>query len=287
MTTPKRAIETSDDSSFMESLAAPSRLSSRVRLVGVGRASLTEFFYKIPSSSLEDDDPSKSLGETPVVMAEFKLISDSSRASQASLADIGTKGAKSVDSAPVFFVTKLSNLANSVTRLHDERRRLSQILVAAKARLEDLNMFEDSDGIGMVGDLIDTAEFNVLKPETPNSMNDVVRLDNYGVNVFSSFASINALTDAALVTDVQDFYSPERRHMEEHRLEMLSFVAFRALSGYCTAADVGWALQSTNTAERLSRAHELMMEHVVVLKRLASQASEDLTECGEECTDLW
>eukprot|EP00541_Cyclophora_tenuis_P004638 CAMPEP_0116556084 /NCGR_PEP_ID=MMETSP0397-20121206/8500_1 /TAXON_ID=216820 /ORGANISM="Cyclophora tenuis, Strain ECT3854" /LENGTH=275 /DNA_ID=CAMNT_0004081415 /DNA_START=94 /DNA_END=921 /DNA_ORIENTATION=- len=275
-------------------MSGPPRLSSRVRLVGVGRAYLAEFFYKLPTPEDSDEDSEEPLSrQTPIVMAEFHMLSDSAKATQASLANIGNKGAQSANSAPVFFVNKLGRLANSVTRLHEERRKLSLGLTAAKARLENLNVFEDSDGIGMIGKREEEQEAlqyllsNFSEPSKPSSMNDVVQLENYGVNNFASFSSIPKLTDVALEEVLTDFYSPEKQQSEEHRYEMLSFVAFRALDGYCTPADIGWALQSTNTAERLNRAHELMMDHVIQLKRLAVQASQDLRDCGEECTDLW
>jgi hypothetical protein len=70
-------------------------------------------------------------------------------------------------------------------------------------------------------------------------------------------------------------------------MEVASFVAFRALDGFCTPQDMAWALQATNTIERFNTAYSIMYRHKVLLEKMAEYASHDLRDCGEECTDIF
>lgn len=351
----KSLLSMDDESSFMESIMRirsrdggagdddmiiPS--SSTVRLVAVGRAVLKDFFYKVPTELSgdemkdedEDDDEDDDFEEwdededkTPIVMAEFDLLTDNGLFSSVSPTDIGVKGARSAQSSPVHALAELSRIANRVTWMHDDRRRLVAGLTAAKARLhlanlerkrskqkeEEIEHLEDYDGLGLLGggnsysesedeaveggmtidEFLSTfkgsergSEENDISQSHPSATEKLAKMENYGVNYYSAFSSIPDLTNAALKI-FEPYYSTEHREREEHELEVRSFVAFRALEGFASAEDMAWALQCTCTAERLTRAYEIMLRHRVLLEKLAEEVSDELRDCGEECTDLW
>jgi hypothetical protein len=52
-------------------------------------------------------------------------------------------------------------------------------------------------------------------------------------------------------------------------------------------SELGWTLHCTNTIDRLHQAYEWMFEHVCLLKQESEKISQELRDCGEECTDLW
>jgi len=151
-------------------------LSSSVRLVGIGRAVLRKYFYRVPSALCPDPDDDKAAvrakygddGEdseyidldegfnhgyednTPIVMAEFEpLVDDASVYSIANPDKVGEKGQKSYRKSPVHALSELNNIAIKAARMHDNRRQLVAGIKAAKARLAlyDENL-EDLDGLG-------------------------------------------------------------------------------------------------------------------------------------------
>ena len=280
----------SKEKDFMEIMlgckGSISPLASKIRLVGVGRADLTDFFYQMPTELELDDDVECSIEDLedfddlpplieedrqdPIVMAEFSIINDDPKSSLDSMHKIGEKGARSPQMAPVFRITEMAKFANKVTRLHDDRRRWVNLVASAKMRLTEQNMFDDADGIGTISGGLD------LLDETER----LLQCENYGLNYYSSFSSIPDLTGVA--QDVlENYYSPTRRSTEEYRLEVLSFVAFRSLEGYCNVSELAWALTCTNSIERLNRAYELMIDHLWSLKDMVQQANEDLLAVGE------
>ena len=301
--------KTVDEMDFMEIMTqcrgTVSPLRSKVRLVGVGRADLTDFFYQMPSKleldddveclidndgNDDDDDEEEEEEEEdqlmitdlenrqdPIIMAEFSILHDEPKSSLHSLNLIGDKGARSPNMAPVFAIHEMSKFANKVTRLHDDRRRLVNVVLAAKKRLAEHNVFDDVDGLGSI---LGSSGSDDLLDETER----LLQCENYGLNYYSSFCSIPQLTGVA--QDVlESYYSPARRSTEEYRLEVLSFVAFRSLEGYCRSSDLAWALVCTNSIERLHRAYELMQQHFWALKDIIKKTNEDLLAVGEEeCT---
>jgi hypothetical protein len=56
---------------------------------------------------------------------------------------------------------------------------------------------------------------------------------------------------------------------------------------YLHPSELGWTLHCINTIERLHQAYEWMFEHVCLLKQESEKISQELRDCGEECTDLW
>lgn len=320
----QQGLDMSDETSFMESLlyarTKTSPLNKRIRLVGVGRAMLKDFYYKHPlresgeegsissnddwkkhndqvlfdKQNLEGSEDDEEERQTPIVMAEFAVIRDTPMSSTAIASQLGTKGARSVRSSPVHALAEMSKIINRVIYLHDDRRRLVRGLKAAKARLEHANVFEDHDGIGEVTAKEKDDQAIIEEMLTKYNHNDVPQLDtsalafmeNYGLNYYSAFSAIPQLTKTALEI-LEPYYSPELNHSEEHEMEVTSFVAFRALDGFCSPHDLAFALQCTNTVERFEAAYDLMRSHKKILKNMAEYTSQDLRDCGEECTDLW
>ena len=311
-------VDTSDETSFMESMnqfgsrGYVTPLSSNVRLVGVARAILGDLFYKMSTietsqerrdeynseqdDDMDDDDDyiDEEEESSPIIMAQFTLLTDTTKRESNPFDKVGEKGAKSYEKAPVHAIMEMSNLANKIMRIHEDRRRLVNGLTAAKARLDHKNVYEDSDGLGQLQREKDQAAVDFLLDRFDMEQNNasvraggrLAGLDNYGLNYYSAFSPVLSLTNVAM--DIfAPYYSPKIQETEEYRLEIFSFVAFRALEGFCTSYDLAWALRCMNSAERLNKAYEIMLEHVILLEGMAKQASNDLRDCGEECTDLW
>jgi len=263
-------------------------------LVAVGRALLQNFRYQVPSSVREqamdedghlilkersispykpninpDSDDTENINEEDddeeetanVVMAEFRLVLD---------------GQGSRQSSTVHALNEMNGLANKITFLHADRYRLVRGLTAAKARLELSDRKEgrlmDHDGIG---ELFSRQEVEESQPE------------NYGLGFSAAaFSTIPQLTQVYL-EKLQPYYSPDRCKSEEHYFEVLSFVAIHAMDRFLDARDLAWTCQCTNTIERLETVYEWMLNHVRLLKQESEIISQDLLDCGEECTDLW
>lgn len=179
-------LDTFDSTSLRESLAGLSTTpfykdGTKVRLLGIGRAKLFDFYayeadegneYEADeklqfesqatassaistssnnASGVEDEyekglideacDSRNSVRE-PVLMARMTLILDG-------LLKPDEKDEYSRYSSPVHLVNKLSMWASRIAFLHEDRQKLVQSLHAATSRLEILsNQLEDLDGIG-------------------------------------------------------------------------------------------------------------------------------------------
>ena len=67
---------------------------------------------------------------------------------------------------------------------------------------------------------------------------------------------------------------------------------FRSLAEACrseneAAQHAAAAVRGRNTADRLHAVVDRMREYVRQLRLCVAGASQQLRECGEECTDLW
>ena len=122
--------------------------------------------------------------------------------------------------------------------------------------------------------------------ERQKAVNFLEGLDHFGLSYFGYFSAIPKLTEEALKLFVP-YYSKNHRSREEHEFEIASFVALRTVEGYASAAEIGWALQSTSTIERLQATYDIMATHRIQLEKMAEYLSQQLLDCGEECTDLW
>jgi len=290
---------TDRERSFMESYGCRSEAlmhSGRVRLVGVGRAALTDFFYKL-SADVSDGDEEEEEEDvrTPIVMTAFEPVLDDGVSSRHHSFH---KGPRSARASPVHTLAALNQLKNKISRLHEQRKKLVAGLTAARARLrfayekETLALGEeDRDGLGSLGrfssSYYEVDQFLARFPpgETSHAQN-LAATENYGLNAYCAFSTLPALTHAA--TEMfEPYYSDRYREREEFEYEVLSFVALRAVQGIASREDEAWALKCTCTEERLERVYEIMMEHKFRLKQLSEKVSRDLADCGEECTDLW
>lgn len=156
VTTSKRhRLDLTDSSTFMESLSAMQSSSlpqgGKVRLLGIGRATLHSFHYQVPAGSsddaetvianefdddddyyYEDDDEFETFEEVPnVVMADFRLVLDDvcrPRSSQ--------KEDRSQFTSPMHAVAEMSRLACKLQILHSERVQLVSGIKAALIRLD-------------------------------------------------------------------------------------------------------------------------------------------------------
>jgi hypothetical protein len=331
-------LDTSDQISFMESIMRIGRsatpLNSKIRLVGIGRACLYDFFYQVPTcqqeamdeeghlimdksgkaaaANVDDDDDDDEEEEetnlaTNIVMANFRLVTDLAARSEVFQNDRG----RMMHASPMHAMAEMSNLANKIQRTHDDRRRYVAGLQAAKSRMQRAAMareeaqdeedFEDYDNLGMLFSDHDGEEdedpdaaqpaieqfLTDFQRDAPVEHTRLVGLENYGMGYSS--ASISTIIDLTSVwtEKLEPYYSPSRCESEEHHFEVLSFVSFLSMDKYLDPYELGWALRCTNTIERLQKAHEYMWDHVRLLKQESEKISQELRDCGEECTDLW
>lgn len=145
----KRVIDMSDAESFMESVSRAGRgflpAESKIRMVGVGRAAVHDFFYQVPSDVRNAVDEDGHLiiehdggddGPEPaqnVVMAQFQLLSDGEQRSAAFALDTG----RSARSSPVHALHAMQTAASRIHFLHEDRRNLVAGLKAAEMRLHN------------------------------------------------------------------------------------------------------------------------------------------------------
>jgi hypothetical protein len=124
-------------------------------------------------------------------------------------------------------------------------------------------------------------------PQNQPTLVDIVEAsENYGLGYLGAFSTISELTTMT-VKLLEPYYSQKYRDREEHEAEVSSFVAFRALEGFIDETEIANALHCTSSIERLARGYELMIDHKIQLKKIAERISDELRDCGEECTDLW
>ena len=322
-------LDLSDSSSFMESLRQLAQHSTsmehvNVRLVGIGRAALHDFFYDISATKRqavddqghlilltptmmhdddEEDDDNMSLSSgyhDNVVMAQFDLLMDGLAKG------IGARsGRPSSFASPVHAVSEMSRLASQVQHLHQERKRLIAGIRAAEARLRAVSEEEvDHDGIGqlfasrkaqqvLIHDILNDFGDEALEQsyfvasQQHDAADQLTSHENYGMGYSAAtFSTIRDLTSVWL-GKLEPYFSPDRRVSEEHFFETLSWVAMLAMDKFLQPHQIGWALQCCNTSERLQQANVWMSEHVKLLKDKSIALSKQLRDCGEECTDLW
>ncbi|KAG7358747.1 hypothetical protein IV203_015336 [Nitzschia inconspicua] len=301
--TKEGSIDTTSAESFRESLAmlhTPYYSDhSRVRLVGIGRAKLTNFVVRHPNENEGDD----TLIHEPLLMAQMELLLDSNEHGKAS--------------SPVHALNRLSMLTSRIRFLHQDRQQIVRGLQAAQARLEmAMEDWQDYDGIGAVFagqddplgrenensnvDLQMTLhsflqEFNQdtntdhmasSRPLTPTAAM-CLTMDNFGLGVSpTAYADLMPMSEF-LVERLQPFYSPQRWDTEEFAYEAFSWVALESLKFYLPSETISEALQSSNTYQRLEVLYHAMMNHKQDLTVLAKAKSQELLDCGEECTGLF
>jgi hypothetical protein len=327
---PNDIIDSSSSSSFMESIMRvfqPDKnvirpAESKIRLVGIGRAALSNFYSRLPSTYYEDQEDhngytvpqQQNQQETnlnnddedariPIIMAQFRLLTDSGKRSSAFVDQFGRSG----NSSPVHALAEMSDLAARITSLHEDRKHLARGLQAAKARLavaSQLDILEDHDGLGMLPSGFQVTnnpqsqaivtllsefphEQSLWSSPTRDSHARLLEMENYGMGISSAyFSAIPGLT-SALAEKLQPYYSPEKHDTEEHYYEVFSFMGLLSLNKFVPVTDLDWALKCTNTIERMQWVYESMWSHKKLLLEASEEVSQELRDCGEECTDLW
>jgi hypothetical protein len=346
-----QTIDTSDPISFRESLAgfcSPYYSeSSRIRLVGIGIATLSGFTTKedvddkprriqehddedtddtaltssedggavvVVYEEEEEDDECPVLEEEdpvlrePVVMARMKLLMDGTDISDK---EYGTK------SSPVRALSQLSMWASRIRFLHQDRQKRVQGLQTAHTRIDMASQeWQDWDDIGTlfedersakeearkgettthidpneeyqrkINNLLKTFTGEHSRPLTPEAAS-LVQMDNYGLGTTpSAYSDLQALTKV-LMEKLQPYYSPQLVQTEEFEYSIFSWVALQSLQAFLEPKEVQMAMESTSTSERLEQVYHAMMRHKDALQELAQAKSQELQDCGEECTDLF
>jgi hypothetical protein len=83
------------------------------------------------------------------------------------------------------------------------------------------------------------------------------------------------------------YYSPQRIATEEFHYEAFSWVALGSIQHYLSSTDIERALESRTTTERLEWLYRSMLDHKQDLTELAQAKSQELRDCGEECTGFF
>jgi hypothetical protein len=301
------------DADSTQSSSASFLLEGDIKLLGIGRAALHDFFHRRPHSLenddlddegylLEDEDEQLS-SSVNILMANFELLQDMEMDPE-----------KNVYASPVHTLAHLSNVAQYLNNLHQQRLQLVSGLRAGQARLRLQNLADedlvDHDGIGLICNGIEV-DWDTLLKDSSNDDGTLLSLENlpeecvivpdekstftsylaqwenYGMGY--SATSLSGLSQRTLVVAnlLAPYYSPTRRESEEFALELLSFVSIQSMQPWLTAAHISWALSCTSTAARLQQAADWMQVHVQQLKQEAEAMQQALQECGEECMDLW
>ena len=155
--------------------------------------------------------------------------------------------------------------------------------------------FEDCDGLGVVGgasnDVVNDWEVTPTNAAVSNGNNDfpigreLEAMENYGFGSYGILSTVPDLT-RQLMSQLEPYYSPAHREREEYEAEVASMAVLRTLEEYATPAEVAAGLLAPSATLRLELALEVMMRHKEKLHELVRIISEELMDCGEECTEL-
>jgi len=282
-------IDTDDNESFMESLFATcDSQDQEVRLMGIGRAILTDFHYQVPlalqQANMDEEghlilDPSREARSQqqllfPRFNEECEIPNDDEdddderhecdttdsiiMARFRLYQDMPTKGT----SSPVHALSEVSTWTSKINLLHEERKQLVKELQAARTRqlAEEL---EDHDGLG---DLFASKGEIKANEVTEMSSSTSTHDNNYGLGTTAASLSTLASLTSSVHNKLQPYFSPKKHASEEHYYELYSFVAVQALSTFVGPSHAAWAVRCSNTAERLRVAHGWMLCHVEWLK---------------------
>ena len=137
-------------------------------------------------------------------------------------------------------------------------------------------------------------------PSTTLSLecSNLLNLPNYGMGYSeTSFAPLDTSTKE-FVERLRPYYSYEQSNTEEFYYSTYSFVALHSLQTFLLhklgnnvssppSMELLHAMKCTDTAHRLKQVYEWMFQHTSLLHQLAKAKSQELRQCGQECTDLW
>ena len=338
VTSDKFQVDTSSSIAFQESMTAYYSETSKIRLLGIGRATLSGFSIRedketclmikedddneegnqsLFSSSTKNDNDGGSVGvlceedeedeceirddedpiiREPVVMAKMNSIMDAP--------SVSDKGYGS-RSSPVHGLCQLSIWASRINILHQGRQQKVQGLQAAQYRIDRASKeWQDWDGIGElyencdvdqddcidaqkeIDDILENYPREFSRQLTPEAAS-LIQMKNYGLGTTSSaFSNLQSMTNV-LVEKLQPYYSPDHVQTEEFEYSIFSFVVLQSLQSFLSKEEIQWAMQITSTSERLEILYDGMVRHNEALKEFTKAKSQELRDCGEECTDLF
>ena len=219
-------IDTSSTTSFMESLQSITSesnvsksvkpLQSKIRLLGIGRASLKGFHSRLPNSywqtrdrdeeiiggspknvnfqrirSDTDDDHNHDDDATPLLMAQFSLLTDTDqRSEKVRQQQLGTNYKQHRLTryvSPVHAIAEMSQWSFKLDHIHSDRQRLVRGLKAAQIRLqqkqrklqneEGIVALEDHDGIGQLASGFVIEDGEDMLPSTPTLSSSSIQAD--------------------------------------------------------------------------------------------------------------
>ena len=277
-----------------------SNTSSMVKLMGVGRALLRNYFsssgamipmteeegelsdilariQELGNTSLDDDDDDddQELAEEdeyevnkeklPVIMAEFDVFLDDSSIIYNDEQFTSLHNHQSASSRHA--ITNLFRAANRVYRVFDERKRLVAVLRAGASRLRH----SQSDNALYYND---------------SARNALEQMEYYGLCSTTNgiMSTIHELTNE-LMLQLQPYYSQEHREREEYEAEVASMAVLKTLE--VTPTELAALLLTPSATRRLELEFDIIMRHKEKLRQLVRIINEELIDCGEECTDLW
>jgi hypothetical protein len=281
-----------------------SSTSSMVKLMGVGRAFLRNYFsssgamipmteeegelsdilvriQELGNTSLDDDDndddddDDQELTEEdeyevnkeklPVIMAEFDVFLDDSSIIYNDEQFTSQHHHQSASSRHA--ITNLFRAANRVYRAFDERKRLVAGLRAGASRLRH----SQSDNALYYND---------------SARNALEQMEYYGLcsTTNGMMSTIHELT-YELMLQLRPYYSQEHREREEYEAEVTSMAVLKTLE--VTPTELAALLLTPSATRRLELEFDIIMRHKEKLRQLVRIINEELMDCGEECTDLW
>jgi len=241
-------------------------------LMGVGRVILHDYFTSNDAGLTKQEaelnellekihylnDKEENKDDLAIIMAEFDLFLDDSSILSKQLS-------KHQDATAELYQT-----ANKVYRLHEERKNLLSGLRSGHTRLS-LGKSENK-----------AAEYDSWNSEASD---DDQIIQDYGFGTYGLFSTIPDLTND-LLSRLEPYYSIVHREREEYEAEIASFVALQALEKCAQPAELAAAMMTPSATERLYMAYGIMSRHRDELLVLAKKLNDDLTECGEDCSDL-
>jgi hypothetical protein len=281
-----------------------SSTSSMVKLMGVGRAFLRNYFsssgamipmteeegelsdilvriQELGNTSLDDDDndddddDDQELTEEdeyevnkeklPVIMAEFDVFLDDSSIIYNDEQYTSPHHHQSASSRHA--ITNLFRAANRVYRVFDERKRLVAGLRAGASRLRH----SQSDNALYYND---------------SARNALEQMEYYGIcSTTNGMMSTKHELTYELMLQLRPYYSQEHREREEYEAEVTSMAVLKTLE--VTPTELAALLLTPSATRRLELEFDIIMRHKEKLRQLVRIINEELMDCGEECTDLW
>jgi hypothetical protein len=244
----------------------PPRLERSVRLLGIGRALLTNMCYESTKQNAMDADG---------YLLECEVIDHEDAAGMAcdNAVIVGTvqivrdQLGSSTTVAPVRAVAECAALLGQISYWHIERQRL------VRQMAHEDTFYQDLDGIGSLFSFQqqqqhanDNDDYHLDRiSTTPRS--HLEQLDNYGLGgSASAISSLPDLTHSAIQA-LAPFYSPDCLATEDFYYQVGSWAALAALQCYVQPPHLAWAVRCTDTTERLTTLEHWMQSHVRLLRQ--------------------